>query len=680
MNQAADADVWLPKKADLTVCDQEAIDTPDAIQPQGALLVARRDDLIVTHASANIADWLGLPPEEVLSRSLHKLLGNQGFRSIREALADERSGFCNVIVISPPTAPRPWEMVIHSINRAICIEIEAGERRVDQGRVIQRTLSLMQALHTASSQNELCDVVVHRLRRLTGYDRVMVYRFDREGHGEVIAEAKEDGLDPYLGLRYPASDIPYQARRMYLAQRVRTIADVDYTPVPILADPALGPLAPLDMTLCSLRSVSPVHLEYMRNMGTLASLGLSLILNNSLWGMLVCHNRFPMPVTRDLRAQCDLIGHLVSLLLGNLGDAENYAEQLCRQRTFQDVAAQLAKPGQVSDALSASGDALLAMMKATGAVVRFGECTLTLGVTPPPEAAQQAMAVLSAASESDLVAVDELREILSEWSAHCETASGALFMRLPPNSGDAIIWFRPELARVVNWAGDPSKRGVPDATTGRLSPRKSFAAWRELVQGHCEPWREADRATARVFQRTVTMAIARQAEAELAKLRYYDALTGLPNRRMFQERLKAQGAGPDVALVCLDLDRFKAVNDTLGHPAGDALLCAVSQRLTGCAREGDLIVRLGGDEFAVVQTGVEQPLQATALAQRVINVLGQPFDLGGQQARIGVSVGIALGQVGAEPNTLLKNADQALYRAKAAGRGTYRLFGSDLPE
>jgi len=227
---------------------------------------------------------------------------------------------------------------------------------------------------------------------------------------------------------------------------------------------------------------------------------------------------------------------------------------------------------------------------------------------------------------------------------------------------------------VVTWGGDPRKPTTANTTTGRLSPRHSFAAWRELVRGHSEPWQEADRATARELQRTVTMAIARQAEAELAKLRYYDALTGLPNRRMLRERFEAQGSRPDPALLYLDLDRFKAVNDTLGHSAGDALLCAVAQRMVGCSREGDLVVRLGGDEFAIVQTGGEQPFRAAALAQRVIEVLNQPFDLAGQQVGIGVSVGIALGDGGTDLDALLKNADQALYRAKADGRGTYRVF------
>jgi len=443
MIQAADADKRLYLPTDLTSCDQELIHTPDAIQPHGILLVARGDNLIVTHTSANTADWLGLPVRSVLGRPLCEVLGEQADRNIQSALADERFGFCNVLAVDPPTALLPLQMVIHPINGSICIELEAAMPDAERGSAIQRALAIMHALHTASSQRELCDIVVAKLRQLTGYDRVMVYRFDREGNGEVLAEAREHDLEPYLGLRYPASDIPRQARRMYLTQRVRAIADVDYVPIPLLADVALGS-PPLDMTLCALRSVSPLHLEYMRNMGTRASLGLSLIINNSLWGMLVCHHRSPLTIAADLRAQCDLIGQLVSLLLGSVGEAESYAEQLRRQRTFQEVAVPLGNSGHVMDALALSGDALLKMMDAGGAVIKLGERNLTLGVTPPAEAAERAMTVLGAASGGGLVSVDELQEVLPDWSAHCKTGSGALFLPLPPNSADAIIWFRPD--------------------------------------------------------------------------------------------------------------------------------------------------------------------------------------------------------------------------------------------
>lgn len=176
----------------------------------------------------------------------------------------------------------------------------------------------------------------------------------------------------------------------------------------------------------------------------------------------------------------------------------------------------------------------------------------------------------------------------------------------------------------------------------------------------------------------------RLAEEQMVFMARHDPLTGLPNRQRFHECMidatATQQEGEHVAVLCLDLDRFKAVNDTFGHPIGDALLCAVADRLSGCIRKQDLVVRLGGDEFAIVQVAAEQPFRARALAHRIIDVLGQPFDLGENQVVIGVSIGIALGQVGADADLLLKNADLALYRAKADGRGNCCIFRPELRE
>jgi diguanylate cyclase (GGDEF)-like protein/PAS domain S-box-containing protein len=170
-----------------------------------------------------------------------------------------------------------------------------------------------------------------------------------------------------------------------------------------------------------------------------------------------------------------------------------------------------------------------------------------------------------------------------------------------------------------------------------------------------------------------------KAEQRLSYMARHDALTGLPNRVVFREFLDhalARRARDDsLAVLCLDLDQFKHVNDTLGHAAGDALLCAVATRLTHHVRREDILVRLGGDEFAVLQVGVDQPNQAATLAARLIEVLGEPFELGDQRVDIGTSIGIAYGLAHeADTETLLKNADMALYRAKAKGRGTFCFF------
>jgi diguanylate cyclase (GGDEF)-like protein len=688
MTQSNNGGICLDHRIDLTTCEQEPIHTPGAIQPQGGLLVARLDNFIITHASENLDDYLGVKPGDALGRPLHEVLGEEARNAVRGTLEIARYAPCVAFALTAPKASLPLQMVAHRTGGSVYIELEVAPQSTNQGLAIQRTQAIMYALHAASSQRELCDIVVTKLRELTGYDRVMVYRFDREGNGEVIAEDREHDLEPYLGLHYPASDIPPQARRMYLAQRVRAIADVDYVPVPMLADPELGQIAPLDMTLCALRSVSPVHLEYMRNMGTRASLGVSLIPGTSLWGLLVCHHRSPLAITADLRAQCDLLGQLMSLLLGSVGEAESYAGQLHRQHTLHEVIARTTEFEFVTDALVASGDAILAMLDASGAVIRLGERTVTLGVTPPIEAAMRAMIALRTGSDEDLVAIDELQECVPDWSAECATASGALYLTLPPGPGDAIIWFRPEIERDVKWAGDPAKAIDPDPATGRLSPRRSFALWSERVAGHSKPWQEADRATARDIGRAITTAVARQAIAELAKLRHYDPLTQLPNRRMLQERLDALGSAPNIALLFVDLDRFKVANDTHGHAAGDSMLVQVAARLTRAVRSGDLVARVGGDEFVVLCLNTSV-FAAEALAARLRQDLAVPFVIGEHRFSAGGSVGVAHTDT-TETRKLLDAGDAAMYidkrqrkdraAAPAARPSSAAEFGHTTPE
>jgi diguanylate cyclase (GGDEF)-like protein/PAS domain S-box-containing protein len=677
MTQSSNLGICLDHRIDLLSCDQEPIHTPGAIQQQGVLLVARLDNFIITHVSENIADCLGVSPGAAFGRPLREVIGEVACQAIRGALAGKRHEPSVVLAVTAHMAPVPLQMVAHATNGSVLIEFEAAPNGRNHGLAIQRTQAIMHALHAASSQRELCDIVATKLRELTGYDRVMVYRFDREGSGEVIAEDCEPDLEPYLGLHYPASDIPPQARRMYLAQRVRGIADVDYIPVPLLADPALGQVWPVDMTRCALRSVSPAHLEYMRNMGTRASLGVSLIPGTSLWGMLVCHHRSPLAITADLRAQCDLIGQLVSLLLGSMGEMESYAEQLHRQRTLHDVVARMTESEHVADALLAGGDAFLSMLDASGAVIRLGERTVTLGLTPPMEAATRAMTALRTGSEEDLIAIDELQECIADWSTESATASGALYLNLPSGPGDAIIWFRPEIEREVKWAGDPKKAVDPDPATGRLSPRRSFALWKERVAGHSEPWQDADRATAREIGRTITTALARQSVAELAKLRHYDALTQLPNRRMLQEHLDALGAASDVALLFLDLDRFKAVNDTHGHAAGDSMLLQVAARLTKAVRSGDLVARVGGDEFVILCSKISV-LAAEELAERIRLELALPFSIGGQPFLAGGSVGVAHTDTTETPK-LLDAGDAAMYIDKRQRKNLTAALEARLP-
>jgi light-regulated signal transduction histidine kinase (bacteriophytochrome) len=428
----------------------------------------------------------------------------------------------------------------------------------------------LETFKNAATRVELCELAVRGLKAITGYDRVLAYRFAPDGHGEVIAEDRAPHLEPYLGLRYPAGDIPPQARAMYLRQRVGAIADSSYRPVPVIVDPALDGDITLDLTHSTLRSVSPIHCEYMRNMNTAASLTIGLAHRQDLWGMLVCHHETPRVAGPELRAVAEMIGQVVSLLLDSLGTGEVYARRLERNDTLRALTDRLSGSAPLAEALVAAQSELLDLVEATGAALRLDGKVTILGRAPPLPSAERAMAVLSVAMAGEVGAVDDLGLRHPELACCTLAGSGALLLRLAPDSEDAILWFRPELSQTIAWGGNPAEHASSDPVTGKLSARTSFAAWQETVRGRSAPWAEADLALARELRSVVAAAAAQRTSAALARLRHYDPLTGLPNRSLLEDRMQdtRPHTGAVAAMLFLDLDRFKAVNDTMGHAAG----------------------------------------------------------------------------------------------------------------
>ena len=293
------------------------------------------------------------------------------------------------------------------------------------------------------------------------------------------------------------------------------------------------------------------------------------------------------------------------------------------------------------------------------------------------------MSVLHEAAAGKPLAVDDLAKRHPELAACAADGSGALLLPLSRSTDDAILWFRPEMSGDVVWGGRPDKGVDPD--TGRVSPRKSFSAWREKVRGRSTPWQDADLTLATELRAAIKAEVGQRSKAELAVLRQYDYLTSLPNRRLFHDHLEqalagARSSGSIIAVFYLDLDHFKQINDLLGHPAGDETLRIVAERLTGCVRSSDTLARLGGDEFAIILPTLPRREDADILAQRLIDAVKPPIEVGGQFHHVGLSVGIAVSDAGAacEPEDLMKQADMALYRAKAEGRGQARCFTLDM--
>jgi diguanylate cyclase (GGDEF)-like protein/PAS domain S-box-containing protein len=499
---------------DTRFCENEPIHIPGAIQPHGALLAALADGLLVSHASANLLTILGRPAREVLGAKLQEVIGKPACA----ALLDLAPGRCIVSdqthLLAGPHGDT-LELRAHRSGRHICVDIEPANFQALHTQPIVMAQKVLTSFEHAAGALELCELAVNGLKSITGYDRVMAYRFGENGDGEVIAENREAHLEPFLGLRYPAADIPPQARRQYLRQRVGAIADASYVPVPLLADPMLDDGSPLDLALSALRSVSPIHREYMRNMKTAASLTIGLRSRRELWGMLVCHNASARVAGPELRAAAGTIGQVVSLLLEGLGEAEVLAHRVERDFRLRSLVHSLATSEPLPQALASAKADLLHLVDAGGAVLRFSGVHTFLGRTPPEPCAQLALATLLEQARGNVLALDDLSQRYPQFGECTTLGSGALLLPLAPGSADAILWFRPEISRTVTWGGNPAMHVSVDPVTARISPRASFEAWRQTVKGRCAPWSEVDLALALELRSAVQAELVQRTKAAL---------------------------------------------------------------------------------------------------------------------------------------------------------------------
>ncbi len=664
---------------DLLRCAQEPIHIPGSIQPHGVLISARLADEIITHASQNLEIVTGVPAAHAIGAALASVIGAHAASALRAAIAAE-SKFSDITLNL--TLPGPDGVARHfhvtAGGRIVIIEIETAAAINDGGQVLEITQSLMMKMRMTQSLAMLSRLVTDELRAKTGYDRVMVYQFDRDGHGEVIAEALADGMTPYLHLRYPASDIPAQARRLYLMARLRLIPQVAYQPVPILAPPGDGP--PLDLSLCTLRSVSPVHLEYLTNMGAAATLTISVIQDQHLWGMIVCHHRSPYLPSQGVRTFCDMVGQLFGLMVAEVQERDRlFALVQCDARRAR-ISNRLDEGGDVLASLAASEADLLDLVGASGAIIRLGGELITIGQAPPLPAAQAMLDSMPVQNSDELCLFDDFTNQYPQFRAWKEIASGVLFMPVSNQFGDGIIWLRPEVIQSVKWGGDPNSKAHLEPLTQRISPRQSFDAWAELVEGQCTPWSVADERAAAALRRILTRALLRHTEAALFRLSNTDPLTGLANRTVLDQRIALWRAAKPfrpAALLFFDLDRFKTLNDSLGHYAGDDLLRATAQRLIALVGGRHLLVRYGGDEFVIFCEGATQD-EALALAQQVIKLFEEPFTVADRPYRTASSIGIAYG--GDPRADLLREADAAMYAAKRQGGNRAARFELSLHE
>ena len=513
-----------PAIVDLTNCDREPIHVPGTIQPHGALLSLRGPDLTIAQASANVAEHLGRSLHDVLGRPLSAVLDAEAASQVQAAFEADDLEERNPLHLT--IAGRRHDGIAHRHAGASILEIEPVLPASDGGGAhpLRRALLRVEA---ARCLPELCQTVVHDVRRLTGFDRVMLYRFDDDGHGSVDAEALEPGLDPYLGLHYPASDIPRQARDLYLKSWLRIIPDARYTPVPLVPPARPDGGAPLDLSFAVLRSVSPIHLEYLANMGVRASMSVSLIVRGQLWGLVCAHHRGPRRLPYEARSACEVLGRLVSLQIAALADREAAALREARRGTQETLASTMRGGEDVLQALLSRPAELMSLVGAEGAAVVTGSEARTCGRAPPPDLLMRLSDWLDERGEPGVSSTASLASAFPPALDARAVASGLLTFALPGVERRRLLWFRPEIVQTVSWSGDPRKPVEADAAL-RLHPRRSFDLWKEEVHLRSRPWTDGDAESAEgLRRRAVEIDLERQVVREQQAVRARDDLVAV---------------------------------------------------------------------------------------------------------------------------------------------------------
>jgi len=501
----------------LTNCEQEAIHIPGSIQPHGFLLGLKEDTLIIEYCSANTAEYLSLFHSQLLGQKFEDIFGKEAAGKLKEYAANGL--MLSSVLLRLTLAGVDFLCTLHKNNQNIYI-LE-GEPVMLENKaaheVYDQTSLFLGYMHETLTLKELCQLVAKGTRKITGYDRVMVYRFDKGYNGEVFAECCRDDLEPFLGLHYPHTDIPAQARELYRHNQLRLISDIDYTPIPLFTiDDAEGKT--LDMSLSVLRSTSPMHVEYLHNMGVGATLTISLLYKKQLWGLIACHHYSPKNLSPEIRLAAQLQGHFITSQIDvrQASEEYEYAQKSAMAAEYMNNR-QLLSIADLQDIVAAPQ--ILELCNAAGVSIVFANTIYKHGVTPDDDKIQELAEFMAAHTAHGSFSTDKLLDYLPHFH-DCKAASGIIYHSLDIDSNNCILWYRPETQTEVNWGGDPNKAIEKDKDG--LHPRRSFSLWKQIVDCTSKPWIRPELISAASYayslQRQINLLIITQEEEKYRKL------------------------------------------------------------------------------------------------------------------------------------------------------------------
>jgi len=486
----------------LTNCDREPIHQLGCVQSMGFLL-SISTDWIVVRASENVLQFLSRPFGDMIGAPLHNFINAEALHLIRNLVtvlrgkdSVERS-FGVQLQIDGPL----FDVAVHMMGTQIIIECEPSEAQ-DEMNSLSMVGLMIGRLRQTVSFTQFTREAARQVRALTGLDRVMIYRFHPDGTGEVIAESLRAGVDSFMGLRYPASDIPVQARALYERNWLRIIADVSAVPVPIRPQiDADG--QPLDLSMSVLRSVSPIHVEYLRNMGVRASMSISILRNGKLWGLFACHLMAPAQLGLERRTSAELFAQMFSLLLESRQRDEEIAYEISNNRLHAQLLASMAGGGTAQEIVAKLSETVGDLVPSDGIGLWVEEKATLKGVTPTRDEFLALVPFLNRSAANLVYSTVQIGNVYAPGKEFVERAAGMLVIPISRTPRDYVVFFRSEISRTVAWAGNPNKELESGPNGDRLIPRKSFEAWKEVVRGQSAVWTEDELKAAQALRATL---------------------------------------------------------------------------------------------------------------------------------------------------------------------------------
>lgn len=600
---------------DLTTCDREPIHLIGAIQPHGAIVAVAEDTMKIAFASRNTGSFLGSEPEKILGKNLAHLIGAENSARLIEL----------PLIPSTPEVLKPWfmsfpgqdgktirtECFAHRNNNHIILEFlqpEPAPAPVWEDELLRR--EIVTELVKPGALEELAEASARLIRDVTGYDRVMIYRFAEDKHGEVIAEST-NRQDSFLGLHYPASDIPDPARRHFILNVIRSIPDINCENVPIIsrtghtAD-ATSP-SPLDLTYSKLRAVAPVHVEYLTNMGVHASLSISLVTNNELWGLVACHHYEKRLISSSRLRFAELLGSTTSALLQSIENTKKLQKSIGAEKTAHGIEQQARTGTSLQDLIRENASKLMALIDAQGAVLQLGGTLTTFGQAKGSSldlTGLHKLAVDGVATTSQLSSVIQMNE------EQIQTGAGAAFLELSEDGSEYLAFLRKQFDQTINWAGNPDKiKTTSEDGLTRLSPRGSFALWREERRGTSRPFDEMDKDALRIIRRTLFALNSLEHERKALEAQKIAEAEELQLRHALLEAARASSMG----------ELASAIAHELNQP-----LAALANYISACQQE----LKNAGIELPelaerLIEDAVAETIRAGDLLRRVRNFVSR---------------------------------------------------------